>query len=71
MASNRKQPFGYRMEKGEIVPHEKEAEVVRWIYGAYLAGAAYSALVVFKSGTSLMTPESYGTRIWLPVFWRT
>lgn len=45
MASNRKQPFGYRMEKGEIVPHEKEAEAVRWIYGAYLAGAAYSALV--------------------------
>ena len=42
---NRKQPFGYRMELGEVVPHPAEAETVRWIYARYLAGASYTALV--------------------------
>ena len=45
MGSNRKRPFGYRMELGEIVLHPAEAETVRWIYDSYLAGASYSALV--------------------------
>ena len=45
MGSNRKRPFGYRMEFGEIVLHPAEAETVRWIYGSYLAGASYNALV--------------------------
>lgn len=45
MASNRKRPFGYRIVCGEIVPHESEAETVRWIFETYLAGATYSALV--------------------------
>ena len=45
MGSNRKRPFGYRMELGEIVLHTAEAETVRWIYDNYLAGASYSALV--------------------------
>lgn len=45
MGSNRKRPFGYRMEFGEIVLHPAEAETVRWIYDHYLAGASYSALV--------------------------
>lgn len=45
MASNRKQPFGYKMEWGKIVPQEQEAPVVRWIYQAYLAGASYNDLV--------------------------
>ena len=42
---NRKQPFGYRMELGEVVPHPAEAETVRWIFAQYLAGASYTALV--------------------------
>lgn len=42
---NRKQPFGYRMELGEVVPHPDEAQTVRWIYAQYLAGASYTALV--------------------------
>ena len=29
MGSNRKRPFGYRMEFGEIVLHPTEAETVR------------------------------------------
>ena len=45
MGSNRKRPFGYRMELGETVLHPAEAETVRWIYDSYLAGASYSALV--------------------------
>ena len=45
MGSNRKRPFGYRMEFGEVVLHQAEAETVRWIYDSYLAGASYNALV--------------------------
>ena len=45
MGSNRKRPFGYKMELGEIVLHPAEAETVRWIYYSYLAGASYNALV--------------------------
>ena len=45
MGSNRKRPFGYRMELGEVVFHLAEAETVRWIYDSYLAGASYNALV--------------------------
>ena len=45
MGSNRKRPFGYKMEFGEIILHPAEAEAVRWIYDHYLAGASYNALV--------------------------
>lgn len=42
---NRKQPFGYRMEMGEIVIHPQEAEIVRFIFREYIAGAAFNGLV--------------------------
>ena len=45
MASNRKQPFGYQIVCGEVIPHESEAETVRWIFATYLAGATYGTLV--------------------------
>lgn len=45
MAGNRKLPFGYRMERGEITEHPVEAEAVRDIFQRYLAGASYAALV--------------------------
>ena len=45
MGSNRKRPFGYKMELGDIVLHPAEAETVRWIYDRYLAGSSYNALV--------------------------
>ena len=41
---NRKQPFGYKMELGEIVPQLQEAETVRSIYLQYLAGASFKQL---------------------------
>ena len=44
MGSNRKRPFGYKMELGEVVLHPAEAETVRWIYDRYLAGDSYNAL---------------------------
>ena len=45
MASNRKLPFGYRMERGTVMEHPVEAEAVRDIFQRYLAGASYAALV--------------------------
>ena len=41
---NRKQPFGYKMEFGEIVPQPREAEAVQSIYQQYLAGASFNQL---------------------------
>lgn len=41
---NRKQPFGYKMEFGEIVLQPQEAETVRSIYRQYLAGASFNQL---------------------------
>ena len=44
MTSNRKLPFGYQMEQGEIIEHPVEAEAVRDIFRRYLAGASFAAL---------------------------
>ena len=44
MASNRKLPFGYQMEHGELKEHPVEAEAVRDIFRQYLAGASFAAL---------------------------
>lgn len=41
---NRKQPFGYRMEHGEIIVHPQEADIVRCIFLDYLAGMGFSSL---------------------------
>ena len=41
---NRKQPFGYKMEFGEIVPQPQEAETVQSIYQLYLAGTSFNQL---------------------------
>ena len=43
--SNRKQPFGYRMERGIIVCHPQEAALVEQIFRQYLSGATYYTLV--------------------------
>ena len=42
---NRRLPFGYRMEMGALTLHTQEAEVVRWLFGQYSEGMAYSGLV--------------------------
>lgn len=38
---NRKQPFGYRMEFGDVVVDPKESEVVRYIFQQYLTGHSF------------------------------
>lgn len=45
MASNRKLPFGYKMEFGEIVIHPVEAVVVQKIFQQYISGESYKSLV--------------------------
>jgi hypothetical protein len=42
---NRKLPFGYRMELGQVVPHPDEAPLVGRIFETYAAGASYKELV--------------------------
>lgn len=42
---NRRLPFGYRMEMGELALHTQEAEVVRWIFEQYCEGVPYNSLV--------------------------
>jgi hypothetical protein len=44
MAWQRKIPFGYSMENGEIQCDSMESEAVREIYSRYLSGAAYSKI---------------------------
>ena len=41
----RKQPFGYRVEMGEIVLHPQEAKLVEYIFQQYLSGASFNTLV--------------------------
>ena len=41
---NRKLPFGYRMENGEIVIDRREADMVQSIFHAYISGTGFSAL---------------------------
>ena len=41
----RKQPFGYRVEMGEVVLHAQEANLVEYIFQQYLCGASFNILV--------------------------
>ena len=54
---NRRLPFGYRMEMGELTLHTQEAEVVRWIFGQYGEGVAYSSLVAKLNGQPIPYDE--------------
>ena len=38
----RKQPFGYRVEMGEVVLHAQEAKLVEYIFQQYLCGASFN-----------------------------
>lgn len=54
---NRRLPFGYRMEMGELTLHTQEAEVVRWIYRQYCEGLPYNSLVDRLNGQSIHYDE--------------
>ena len=45
MMTNRKLPFGYRMEQGQAVIQHQEAEVVTAIFRQYITGASYLDIV--------------------------
>ena len=42
--ANRKQPFGYKMEQGQIVVHLQEAEIVQMMFAQYNSGASLGTL---------------------------
>lgn len=60
MAKNRYLPFGYCIRNGEYTVHEQEAEYIRMIYLAYVAGASYQSLAVKmqESGVRYHTDSS-------------
>lgn len=43
--TNRKLPFGYRMEQGQAVIHPAESEIVAAIFRRYIEGASYLDIV--------------------------
>lgn len=44
MAWERKTPFGYMMQSGNIVPHPAESEAVKIIFTMYCSGASYNSI---------------------------
>ena len=59
--TNRKLPFGYRMEQGKAVIHPAESEIVAVIFRQYIAGASYLDIVA----TLTAQPVLYDTeRLW-------
>jgi len=59
---NRYIPFGYRLSEGVIVPHDREAEMVRLIFRQYISGESYGriAAMLEKAGQ----PYSEGPSRW-------
>jgi len=58
---NRKLPFGYMMERGEIMPHPEERNCVCMIFDEYQKGASYNVLVarLEKKGVPYDTEKSW------------
>lgn len=55
--TNRKLPFGYRMESGQVRAAEAEAEVVRKMFSRYREGASYETLAkALNKGTVPYAP---------------
>lgn len=48
--ANRKLPFGYRMENGQVCVEEAEAEIVRMIFSRYGEGTSYETLAKSLNG---------------------
>ena len=57
MGNNRKLPFGYLMELGEVTIHEEEAECVRWIFQVYLEGVSFKSLAASLQGKAVPYEE--------------
>ena len=59
-----KLPYGYVLIDGTITVHEEKADIVRGIFGAYLAGARLGKIVelLFKTGMVSPTGKAKWTR---------
>ena len=59
-----KLPYGYALNGEEIVIHEERADIVRSIFGYYLAGASLGKIVdmLFAKGVLSTTGNSKWTR---------
>ena len=57
MGRNRKQPFGYGMEKGKVVIHTGESTWVKHFYREYNAGVPMRALAEYMQGTGVSYEE--------------
>ena len=49
MKKKRYLPFGYQMERGEIIPHPDEGPLVQAIFSKYLERTALSTLAKYAS----------------------
>lgn len=57
MGRNRKQPFGYGMERGKVVIHTAESTWVKHLYREYNAGVPMRELVEYMQGTGVPYEE--------------
>ena len=57
MGRNRKQPFGYGMEKGKVVIHTGESTWVKHLYREYNAGFPMRELAEYMQGTGVPYEE--------------
>lgn len=57
MGRNRKQPFGYGMEKGKVVIHTGESTWVKHLYREYIAGVPMRGLAEYMQGTGVSYEE--------------
>lgn len=57
MGRNRKQPFGYGMERGKVVIHSGESTWVKHLYREYIAGVSIRELAEYMQGAGVPYDE--------------
>ena len=50
-------PYGYVLVNQEIIVHEEKADVVRSIFGYYLAGASLGKIVAMLNTKGILSPS--------------
>ena len=61
MMSIRRQPFGYQIYSGRITVNDSEADIVKYIFRAYIGGASFNHIKL----SLLNQPVSYdGDKAW-------
>ena len=59
--TNRRQPFGYQIYSGRITVNDSEADIVKYIFRAYIGGASFNHIKL----SLLNQPVSYdGDKAW-------